>query len=91
MADFTRHASERAAPRSISEEAIDLVLDHGEVQRVKGADSYFLNAPTKQRLRNDLGRDGYRRCERHLGIYVIVGDDGRIVTVAHRRRRLRRR
>jgi hypothetical protein len=91
MPSFTKHARERASQRSISDEAIELLLDYGDVQRVKGADSYFFNAPAKRRLRNDLGRDSYRRCERHLGIYAIVGDDGRIVTVAYRRHRLRRR
>jgi hypothetical protein len=42
---------------------------------VNGADSYFFNAPAKRRLRRELGRDGFRRTERYLRIYLIVSDD----------------
>ena len=88
---LTKTAMRQSAQQSISEKVIDLVLDYGHVQRVNGADSYFFNAPAKRRLRQEIGRDGFRRVERHLGIYAIVADDGCIVTVARRQRRLRRR
>jgi len=90
MAYLTKHAQKRSAQRSISPEAIDLVLDYGNVQRVNGADSYFFNASTKRRLRHEIGRDGFRRMERYLGIYALVSDDNEVITVAWRQHRLRR-
>ena len=91
MEHLTQHAKRRSAQRSISEAAIDLVLDYGDVERVNGADSYFFNHRSKRRLRVELGRDGFRRVERDLSIYAVVGDDNRVITVAWRRLRLRRR
>jgi hypothetical protein len=75
MAYYTRHAQKRCAQRSIPPTAIDCALDYGVVRRVNGADSYFFNAPAKRRLRRELGRDGFRRTERYLRIYLIVSDD----------------
>jgi hypothetical protein len=88
---LTKHAQKRIVARSIPEAVVELLLEYGENQRVKGADSYFFTSPCKRRLRRELGDDRYRRCERHLGIYAIVADDGRIITVARRKYRLRRR
>jgi hypothetical protein len=71
-------------------EAIEIVIDYGDIQRVNGADRYFFNAPTKRRLRREIGRDGFRRMERYLGIYAIVSDDNQVITVAWRLHRLHR-
>ena len=87
---LSTHASRRAARRAIPPHAINLVLDYGAVQRVNGADSYFFDSAARRRLRRELDQDGWRHVERHLGLYAVVADDGRIITVARRRRRLRR-
>lgn len=89
--EFTAHAQARQQQRSICNEAIKGILDCGRSARVRGADSYFLDKEGLRRLREDLGEPGFRRIERSLNAYVVVGDDGRIITVARRVRRLRRR
>lgn len=88
---FTAHAQARQQQRSIRYQAIEGILDRGRPARLRGADSYCLDKEGRRRLKEDLGEHGFRAIERWLDAYVVVADDGRIVTVARRTRRLRRR
>jgi len=88
---FSAHAQARQQQRSIRDEAIEGILDHGRPRRTRGADSYSLDKQGRRRLREDVGEHGYQQIERWLDAYVIVADDGRIITVARRLRRFRRR
>ena len=90
MLAFTAHAQARCQQRGIRREAIEGILDHGATARVSGAESYFLDKSGRRRLREDLGERGFRAIERWLNACVVVADDGRIITVARRTRRLRR-
>jgi hypothetical protein len=87
---FTAHAQARQQQRAVRLEAIEGILDHGQAARRRGADSYFLDKAGRRRLRQDLGEQGFRAIERWLDTYVVVSDDGQIITVARRTRRLRR-
>lgn len=89
---LTAHARARARcqQRSIRRDVIEGILDHGRPARLRGADSYALDKEGRRRLRKELGEHGFRAVERWLDAYVVVADDGRIVTVARRTRRLRR-
>ena len=87
---FTTHAQVRRQQRTIRLEAIEGILDHGRPARLRGADSYSLDKAGRRRLREDLGKRGFHAIERWLDAYVVIADDGRIITVARRTRRLRR-
>ncbi|WP_159351042.1 hypothetical protein [Roseomonas harenae] len=87
---LTTHSRRRSAQRAIPHHAIGLLLDYGTSVRVRGADSYFFDKAARRRLVEALGPMRVKDCERFLSTFAIVGDDGRVVTVAHRTRRLRR-
>ncbi len=87
---FTAHAQTRCQQRAVRLDAIERILDHGRPARVRGAESYCLDKAGRRRLREDLGEYGFRVIERWLNAYVVVSDDGRIITVARRTSRLRR-
>ena len=87
---FTANARYRSAQRSIPPHAVALLLDYGTSARVRGADSYFLDHAGRQRVRQDLGKHGFRSIERWLNAYAVVADDGRVITTAWRTRRVRR-
>lgn len=87
---FTAHALSRSAQRAIPPQAVALILDYGTSARTRGADSYFLDHASRQRMQRDLGEQGFRSVERWLNAYAIVADDGRAITTAWRKRRLRR-
>ncbi len=85
---ITHHAQTRMQSRSISPEAIDALLMFGEARRRRGADVYYLDRRARSRIEKTLGREGIKHLEKSLDAYVVVGDDGDIITAAHRRQRL---
>jgi hypothetical protein len=51
----------------------------------------FFDKAAKQRLKRYFGHtSGLRSIERWLNVYAVIGDNGRLVTVARRQRRFRR-
>ena len=83
MQQFTNHAQIRSQQRGISSEAVDMVLRYGSVQRARGGRSYYMDKQAHQRAGRSPESDRYRQCSDRLKIYVVVGDDGGIITVAH--------
>lgn len=68
-----------------------LLLDHGSRLRRHGADVVFLDKAARKRLREELGGDrGLRLFERWTNSYLVVADNGQIITTARRNRRIRR-
>ena len=90
LPDLSHHARARSQQRSIPLMVMDLLRDFGASARVRGADTYFVDHSARRRLREELGASGCRSIERWLNAYVIVADDGSVVTAAWRTRRLRR-
>jgi hypothetical protein len=88
MSMLTYHAQARCQQRSIPVEAVDALLAYGERKRHRGADVYFLSKRSRSRAASALGTH-YRRLEKALNSYVVVGDDGAIITAAKRHQRLK--
>lgn len=86
----TRHAAVRIQQRGISAEALDFLLAYGTCARSRGADTVFFNSKTRQWARAEFEPCEFRKMERFMDIYVVVSDDGRAITAAWRRQRLRR-
>lgn len=90
MPNLSQHAYGRAQQRSIPPMVMDLLQDFGASARVRGADTCFFDQSARRRLRAELGVDRCRFIEQWLNTYVVVADDGSVITVARRTRRLRR-
>jgi hypothetical protein len=86
---MTLHAAHRAAQRSIDMSRVDLLLSYGEAIRSRGANLYYLSARARRRLADDVGHDCARQLIDRLNIIVLESDNGHVVTVAHRTRRVR--
>ena len=86
---LTNHAQIRSQQRCIPDDAIETLLAYGNTQRRGGADVYYLDKRTRSRVASALGRQRYRRLEKALDSYLVVGDDGSIITAAHRLQRLK--
>lgn len=86
---LTRHAEVRMQQRGISMAAVDALLSFGYQRRHRGADVYFLDKRARTRLVNELGRTRYGKLEKALDSYLVVSDDGDVITAAHRHHRLR--
>lgn len=86
---FTTHGLARSRQRRIPAEAIQVLLDFGLERRRGGANVIFLDRAARQMAQKKLGECDFARIERKLNAYVVVSDDGKIITVSHRRKRLK--
>ena len=86
----SNHANRRMQQRCISLRGVDAVISYGEEHRTQSGFIYFLGKRECRRLRRTLSPAQAREIEQYRDYYVIAGDDGTIVTVGHRTRRIRR-
>jgi len=86
---MTRHAKARAQQRAIPPIILNWLLSYGCVSRHNGADVYYFDKKSRKRIRSDIGSLPYRRMEDLLNAYAVVSNNGSIVTVGKRYKRLR--
>jgi len=69
----------------------ELLERFGSEMRCGGADLLFFDKAAIKRLQRHMGgRRSLRHIEPWLKVYIVVGDNGRLVTAAHRTRRFNR-
>jgi hypothetical protein len=88
---MTRHATRRSQQRAVPALVVSLLLEFGSTMRHKGAEIVYFDKRARRRLRDAVG--GARSLavvERWLNTYVVTGQDGCVITVARRTKRLRR-
>lgn len=92
MLDLTQHAKARMQQRGISVTTLNSLLDYGaQSHDHRGATIVYFDKKARTRLLRDSGRAAYRGVEKQLNAYAVVGNDGSVVTVGHRDKRISRR
>jgi hypothetical protein len=87
----TLHGNEQHQRRATLGLFESLILDFGTRSRSHGADIVFLDKAAKKRIRHAVGGDrGMRVFDRYFNAYLVVSDDGRIITTGRRTRRVKR-
>lgn len=86
---FTRHAEIRCRQRGIRPEVVDALMTFGRRRRRHGADVCFMDQDGRRRAEASLGRRQFARIADRLDTYVVISDEGSIVTAAHRQGRLK--
>ncbi len=87
---LSRHAQQRIQQRGIDANAVQLLLTYGEEHRSRGASVFFLTASKRKALALELGKREADLLMQRLNLLVVEGNDGTVITVAHRTRRIRR-
>lgn len=88
---LTQHAQDRVQQRAVPPLVIELLHQFGTSMRCGRADRLFFDKAAIRRLKAYLGGDrGLRVVEAWLSVYLVVADNGRIITVAHQSGRFRR-
>lgn len=88
---LTRHAVARSQQRAVPPLVMSLLLEYGSIMRHEGAEVVYLDKRAKRRLREAVGGNrSLAIVERWLNTYIVTGEDGCVVTVARRTKRLRR-
>jgi len=89
---LTVHSRARLQQRAIPPLVVDLLMQFGSASRANGAERLTFDKTAIKRLRHHLGGDrGLKVVERWLGVYAVIGDNGFVVTAAHKKERFRRR
>jgi hypothetical protein len=89
---LTEHSRARLQQRAIPPRVVDLLMQFGSASRANGAERLMFDKTAIKRLRHHLGGDrGLKVVERWLGVYAVVGDNGLVITAAHKQERFRRR
>jgi hypothetical protein len=88
---LTAHAQARLQQRAIPPLVVDLLMQFGSPSRCNGAERLMFDKTAVKRLRRHLGGErGLKVVERWLNVYAVVGDNGLLVTAAHKSERFRR-
>lgn len=84
---LTEHAYRRSIQRNIPTDIIEVIHTFGsEMKAPGGATRLFLDRASLA-LATDGGEAKRSRLERYINAYVVVGREGRVLTVARRRHR----
>jgi hypothetical protein len=83
------HARSRCQQRGIPPAVVDLIVDFGAEVRSHGASKYYLDRKARTDLRRAVEPQALRQVERKLNCYVVVADDGVLITAAPRTTRIR--
>ena len=89
-APLTTHARVRMQQRGIPPTALDVLLDYGrESHDHRGCRIVRFDKRSRRRAARVLG-EAFRRFERWLDAYAVIGADDAVVTVGHVRGRMPR-
>lgn len=90
LAPLTAHARARMQQRGIPSAALEVLLDYGrEAHDHRGGRIVRFDKRSRRRAARELGAPLYRRVERFLGAYAVVGGDDAVIMVGHRMGRWR--
>ena len=88
---LSRHAQARMQQRGISTELLGLLAVYGaRAHDHHGGQLRFFDKAARRRLRQAAGEAAWRRVESKLDVYAVIAQDGCVVTVGHRDRRIAR-
>jgi len=88
-ADMTSHAIVRSQQRCLPPLVIDWLHHFGREQHDGcGATILYFDKRARRSLERSVGREPVRRMKEWLNAYAVVSNDGKLVTVGHRYRRL---
>lgn len=85
---YTKHFQHRAKQRGVNAIVVSVLLKYG-VSRLSrsGVDSIFFTNDALQEIKNDYGPSLFKMCEKFKNTYIIMSDDGALITVARSYRR----
>lgn len=89
MSKLSYHATVRMQQRGIDPATIDYLLAFGDEKIANdGATIIYFDKSTKKKLFEQIEKTERVKLEHSANAYLVMGYDGKIVTVGHRTRRL---
>ena len=82
LAPLTTHACVRMQQRGIPSAALDVLLEYArEAHDHRGCRILRFDKRSRRRAARELGSERFRRVERYLDAYAVVGPDDAVLTV----------
>lgn len=91
MSHITQHANTRMQQRGISKDTIEFLFEYGaEYYGGNNMRVLYFNRDSRAKLLSNLPKNIKARIGSQLNAYAIITDDGQIVTVGHRTKKITR-
>ena len=91
MDNLTQHAVIRMQQRGINAQTVELlVLCGAKAHDHRGATILYFDKQARQRLCHQYGAEQFKKIEGQLDTYAVIADNGAVVTVGHRTKRINR-
>jgi hypothetical protein len=81
---LSKHAQTRSQQRGIQPSAMEVLAAYGASKFSHGCEVLFMDRSARQRARAALGKNAYAKVEPSLNTYLVLADDGAVITCAHR-------
>lgn len=84
----TKHFEQRFQQRGMNQIVVMAMLQYGERWKSRhGVDSIVLTKAALAEIKSDLGRSVFLACERLRNAYIVMSEEGTLITVARSFRR----
>ena len=88
---MTHHAAIRKQQRGIPEAALACLIQFGNTSHDnRGGEILYFDKRAKKRCLISVGKEAYRKLDRHFNVYAVRSLDGSLLTIGHRFKRLPR-
>ena len=90
--ELSEHAKARIQQRGISLAALYALYKYGTWKHSRGAYNVSMDKKSHREAKKEMGQQAYAKVAHNLGIYMILSaQDMSVITVAHRKRRFRKK
>ena len=86
--EMSLHATMRQQQRGVRADVLSALINYGRVGH-RGGQVFYMDKEARKLARAELGRESYGRLADKLNAYAVMSNDGVIVTVGKRLRRLK--
>lgn len=91
MENLTQHAVARMQQRGIKVQTVEMLFHCGAKEHDhRGATILYFDKQARQRLCHQYGAAQFKKIEGQLDTYAVIAENGTVVTVGHRTKRINR-
>lgn len=88
---ITDHARVRLQQRGIPTQVLNCLLAYGrKIYDHRGAEIVFFDHQARNKVRKTIGEEEFKKLASRLNTYAVLADDGAVITIGYRNKRITR-